>query len=103
MGTLESKRNAIKVVADAAQIHSDYLKGTLTTDRHQSRSFNSARAGYVDKVNAAISEVLRIKFDESAKISERVSDLNLEDSVDLLHAVEDHIRSLRRTARSNFS
>ena len=55
------------------------------------------------KLDNALLEACMIRLDENATISQRVSDLNLEDSVDLLHAVEDHIRSLRRTARSNFS
>lgn len=101
MGTLQEKHDALKLVADAAKIHSDNLRESLNEDRHFNRSFNSSRAEYINKVNFAISTVRALKFDETLKVSERVADLDLAESVDLLHAVEDHIRKLRQYSRSD--
>jgi uncharacterized protein (DUF2164 family) len=95
---LKEKQDALKLVADGAKIHNDYLRSTLN-DRYSNQSFNAARAAYVRKLDEALSEVARLKLDETLKVSERVSDLNLEDAVDLLHAVEDHIRNLRQHKR----
>lgn len=105
MSDLTSKRKNLHLVAEAAALHKTAMEATIAeaTTSNMSASFKHARQSYIRKLDAAILEVYRLKFDESATVSERVSDLNLEDSVDLLHAVEDHIRSLRRTARSNFS
>lgn len=101
MSTLEQKREALKLVADAASIHSDHLRETLKDNRNNA-SFNAVRGAYVSKLNTAIGEVQRLRLDETLKVSERVSDLNLEDAVDLLHAVEDHIRKLRGYSRPDF-
>jgi hypothetical protein len=103
VGTLKEKQDALKLVADAASIHSEHLKSTLEEKRYgqiiDDGSFNRARSAYIDKLNKALSEVARLKLDESLKVSERVSDLNLEEAVDLLHAVQDHILKLRQHKR----
>lgn len=96
MSTLQEKRDAIKLVADAATIHRDRMKDSLRNERYDSPSFQAARGGYVSKLSTALGEVARLKLDEELKLAERVTDLTLEESVDLLHAVEDHIRELRR-------
>lgn len=103
MGTLKEKRDALKLVMDAANIHSEHLKSTLNEKRYgtviDNGSFNRARSEYISKLNSALSEVARLKLDESLKVSERVSDLNLEEAVDVLHAVQDHILKLRQHKR----
>jgi hypothetical protein len=102
MSTLKEKQEALRRVADAAKIHGDNLRASLK-DRYNTEPFNAARADYVSKLNGALVEVSLLKLDESLKVSERVRDLGLEESVDLLHAVEDHIRSLRRNSRIDFA
>ncbi len=103
MSTPQEKLNSVRFVAQAAGIHRDHLKDTLKNETFVNQSFGPARQNYINRLTEAMNVVAGLKLDESERISERVSDLTLEDSVDLLHAVEDHIRSLRRTARSNFS
>lgn len=102
MGTLLEKHNALKEVTDAAHIHSERMLETLD-DRFASESFTALRREYVSRLKVAIEEAKAIKLDETLKVQERVSDLSLEAAVDLLHAVEDHIRTLRRYNRSELS
>lgn len=101
MGKLEDKRTALNMVLDAADIHSKTLTESLSEYGMQ-EGFKRARVAYVGKLQNAVSEARTIRLDENATISQRVADLDLEEATDLLHAVEDHIRSLRRTNRSEF-
>jgi hypothetical protein len=105
MSDFTAQREALHLVSDAASLHKKAMEESIATATasSMSESFKHARQSYIRRLDLAISMVNLLRFDESLTISEKVSDLNLEDSVDLLHAVEDHIRSLRRTARSNFS
>lgn len=105
MSDLTAQRGALILVTDAASLHKAAMEESIdqATYNSMSDSFKHARRSYIRQLEDAIRQVERLKFDENLTISEKVSDLNLEESVDLLHAVEDHIRSLRRTARSNFS
>lgn len=105
MSDLTKMREALHLVTDAAYLHQKAMEDSIAsaTTYSMADSFKRARQSYIKRLQTAVAEVRRMKFDETATVSEKVSDLNLEDSVDLLHAVEDHIRSLRRTARSNFS
>lgn len=103
MGTLHEKRDALRVVVGAAGIHKDELKSSILNDKSMQRGFKDARSGYIDKLSAAISEVSSLRLEETLKVIERVQDLDLEESVDLLIAVEDHIRSLRRNRRSSLT
>lgn len=88
-----SKQHALAAVVDAATIHAQRMQDSLT-DKEVSGSFAEARRRYVGKLRVALSEVQGTRFDESGKVSERVRDLDLAESVALLHAVEDHIRTL---------
>jgi hypothetical protein len=103
MGTLQEKQIALKVVLNAAGIHNESLKSSILTDRSMQRGFKDARQEYINKLSKAISEVQSLKMEEDLKVKERVGDLDLEQSVDLLIAVEDHIRELRRNHRSSLT
>ena len=94
--TLEQKRKALNTVIDAATIHNDKLLASLT-DRAISgnRSFVAARKEYINKLRDAIFEVRAIQLDNELTVIQRVSDLDLGEAVDLLLAVQDHIRELR--------
>ena len=96
-------KEALKVVTDAAVIHCERLTETLQSSRYpQNDSFNVSRLAFIRKTQAAIREVRWLKLDETVRIKERVSDLSLEEAVDLLHAVEDRIRTIRQHNRSEF-
>lgn len=103
MGTLQEKQDALRVVVDAAGIHNESLRSSILNDRSLQRGFKDARSGYINKLAKAIAEVSSLRLEETLKVSERVRDLDLEESVDLLIAVEDHIRSLRRNRRSSLT
>jgi hypothetical protein len=102
VGKLEEKRDALNVVLDAAKIHSQSLVTSLTEEFGMQKGFADARRSYIRKLDNALSEARSIRLDENATISQRVGDLDLEQATDLLLAVEDHIRSLRRRNRSEF-
>jgi len=101
MTNLEAKRDALNVVLEAAKIHSQSMTDSLS-DYGMQAGFKEARRGYIRKLNAALSEAQTIRLDSEANISQRVADLDLGEATDLLHAVEDHIRSLRHRNRSEF-
>lgn len=101
MGKLEDKRTALNVVLDAARVHSQTLTESLSEYGMQ-EGFKSARRSYIRKLQNAVSEAASIRLDSEGTISQRVADLDLGEATDLLHAVEDHIRSLRRHNRSEF-
>lgn len=92
--SLEEKRDALRTVIDAASIHHSKLTDGLT-DRSLMAGFKQARVEYLNKLRGAISEVSRLKLDEELKVQERVSELSLEDAVDLYFALETHIKNLR--------
>lgn len=102
MTTLVEKQTALKEVSDAATIHAASLQ-TSIMDRDMNPSFKAARRQYMESLTKAINVVNGLKLDETTKVVERVADLDLEEATDLLHAVEDHIRSLRRSRRSKFA
>lgn len=93
--SLEQKRDALKVVIDAASIHHSKLTDSLTSDRSMAAGFKQSRVEYLNKLRKAIGEVSQLKLDEEEKVSERVSELSLEDAVDLYFALETHIKNLR--------
>lgn len=94
----------LKIVLDAAGIHLERLTETLNNSRYpKSDSFNSARLAFIRKTQAAIQRVQALKLTETLQIKERVRDLTLEESVDLMLALEDRIRNLRSANRSEFS
>lgn len=101
MGKIESKRDALNIVLDAADIHSKTLTESLSEYGMQA-GFKRARVTYIGKLQNAVAEARMIRLDSDGTISQRVADLDLEEATDLLHAVEDHIRSLRRNKRSEF-
>ncbi len=90
---MTSKQDALHIVIDAASIHAQRMQDSLT-DREVTGTFADARRSYVGKLKVALSEVKGTRYDEAGKVSERVRDLDLAESVALMHAVEDHIRSL---------
>lgn len=95
MLTLQQKQDAVRTVVDAAAIHSQSLKDSLRNER-LTGSFAEARKSYIRKLDSAIEISQDVQFDETLKVSERVRDLDLADAVSLLHAVEDHIRSISK-------
>lgn len=95
MTTLQDKQDAMFTVTDAAQIHSQSLKDSLRNE-NLNGSFAEVRKRYIHKLDNAVATVQATRFDETLKVSERVRDLDLADAVALLHAVEDHIRSISK-------
>lgn len=95
MTTLQEKQDAVFTVTDAALIHRQSLKDSLRNEKLEG-SFAEARKRYIRKLDAAIEATQGVRFDETLKVSERVRDLDLADAVALLHAVEDHIRSISK-------
>lgn len=95
----------LKIVLDAAGIHLESLQASLISERRYNKndSFSSARLAFIRKTQAAIQRVRALKLTETMQIKERVRDLTLEESVDLMLALEDHIRNLRSANRSEFS
>lgn len=103
MEKTEKAKEALKIVTDAAGIHCERLSETLQNSKYpKNESFNTARLQFIRKTQAAIREVKALKLDEELKIKERVDGLSLEESVDLLIAVENHIRDLRRFEITEF-
>jgi hypothetical protein len=99
-------QESLQEVIRAAEIHVESLQASLTerysAARNNNESFKAARRGYINKVTTAIRELRALKLEEGQKIKERVRDLSLEESVDLLFAVENHIRGLRSLKVSEF-
>lgn len=93
-----NKQDALKTVVEGARIHADKLTESLA-DQQMARGFSDARSAYIRKLRGAIAEIADTRYDESGKVSERVRDLDLAESVALLHAVEDHIRSIAGYSR----
>jgi hypothetical protein len=91
----EKRQKALRNLIDAVAIHADSLEKKAT---HFNESFKQARLTYVGQLRDDIRTVRSIRFDGETKLKERLYDLGLEESVDLLHAVEDHIRELRNRA-----
>lgn len=104
MTTIEDKASAIRDVAHAAGIHVENLERDLRNESRYVFSNNPdttrARQGYINKVKESLRVVRGISFDEEGTVQQRIRDLDLEQAVDVLHAVEDHIRELRRHRRS---
>ena len=104
MTTIEDKASAIRDIAHAAGIHVDNLERDLRNESRYTFANNPdttrARQGYINKVRDSLRVVRGISFDETGTVQERVRDLELGQAVDLLHAVEDHIRQLRRNSRT---
>lgn len=101
---MEKIKEALDIVVTAAGIHCDRLTETLEKSHrgYGNDSFNTARLQYIRKTQADLRVVKGLKLDEELKIKERVSDLSLEESVDLMLALEDRIRTLRQHNRSEF-
>lgn len=96
---------ALTEVTRAAEIHLEKLEDTVSgegADKNFTDSFKRARRVYIRNLTEALLKVKALKFDEEFKLIERVSDLSLEDSLDLLEAVQDHIRNRPRTKFSEF-
>jgi hypothetical protein len=92
---VQAKRDALQIVTGAAAIHKNGLIDSLKTNRYGgNESFLEARQRYIDGLDEALKELQGVRFEDGAKLHERVKDLTLEESVRLLHAVQDHLRTL---------
>lgn len=98
MEQMERRVKALHAVTEAAKIHADSLIKEVEGSGAYgvNDSFKKARTMYVGDLRGHIRVLESIKFDGETKLHERLQDLDLEASVDLLLAVEDHIRDLRR-------
>jgi len=91
---VKAKQDALELVTGAASIHSNGLRESLGNDRSMSASFKEARQRYINKLEDALRELRGVAFADGAKLDEQVKDLSLAESVKLLHAVQDHMRTL---------
>jgi len=91
---VKAKQDALVLVTAAATIHGNGLRESLKDDRLMSGSFADARRRYIVQLENALKDLQGVAFEDGAKLHERVKDLTLEESVKLLHAVQDHLRRL---------
>jgi hypothetical protein len=92
--TVEAKRDALSVVIDAANIHSESLVKSLD-EYSLAEHFKGHRREYIRKLDRAIRELQTLTLTEELKVKERISDLSLEESIDLYFKLEWHIKNLR--------
>lgn len=95
MDAVQAKRDALSVVIDAAEIHSQELTRSLN-DYGMADHFKVHRREYIRKLDRSIRELRTLTLTEELKVKERVSDLSLEESIDLYFKLEWHIKGLRR-------